>query len=107
MLLSPKSPEIISTGPVEGSGVVVVHGVGLGQEVADTVVVDGQTGQAVGVVDGHEHSVVVVLPISGVVVVHGKGLGQVGQPVGVVVSSLGEVVIVVVVDVIVANFFGG
>ena len=134
-------------------GVVVVHGVGLGQEVADTVVVDGQTGQAVGVVDGHEHSVVVVLPISvqcacgkqliclcinlkqtdkalkikvvpgrltyresmkraktdipGVVVVHGKGLGQVGQPVGVVVSSLGEVVIVVVVDVIVANFFGG
>ena len=45
-------------------GVVVVHGVGLGQEVADTVVVDGQTGQAVGVVDGHEHSVVVVLPIS-------------------------------------------
>ena len=45
--------------------------------------------------------------IPGVVVVHGEGLGQVGQPVGVVVSSLGEVVIVVVVDVIVARFFGG
>ena len=45
--------------------------------------------------------------IPGVVVVHGEGLGQVGQPLGVVVSSLGEVVIVVVVDVIVARFFGG
>ena len=45
--------------------------------------------------------------LPGVVVVHGEGLGQVGQPLGVVVSSLGEVVIVVVVDVIVARFFGG
>jgi len=106
--LAPKSPDLISIGPLEGA--VVVYGGGLGEldsEAVDVVVVGevGHAGQVEGVGVGQSHAFVVVLSVlwldvslSGVTVVtvvHGSGGGVVhGGGVGQLVSD-GVVAVVI------------